>query len=186
MSYQLTTIAQYGVRLSGDEARSVFLEASASQFRSELACEAEDIYEEWDRTYVGTWLDIELEHHASEPVAFFSKYKFCQRLVPAERMEITLLGEHRGTALRRYRYHSDFRCDDASRRDDRLYAPGVEHHFFGIYLASDGYAYRDDLDAFTRPPRRMAIDNFTDFCAPVLLRLGIAPAPALHVFEQIW
>lgn len=186
MSYQLTTIAQYGVRLAGDEARIVFADISERQYLAELEVESEDIYEGWKRSYVGSWLDIEEEHDRSEPIAFYLKYEFCQRLVPRSRQEIIVDSSYPDKPLSRARYHSDFRHGDALRRGNRLYDAEVERHFFGIYLASYGYAYLDDLDAFSRPVPRIALDNYADFCAPALARLGLAREPRLYVFEQIW
>ena len=171
MSYQLTTIAQYGVRLDAQAARAVFLDISEQQFQAELASESEDIYEDWERSYVGSWLDIELERDESDQVEFFCKYRFCERLVPKPRQETTVIGEVRGVALQRYRYGSDFRCDSATLSDHRYYAAGIEHHLFGIYLASNGYGDRDDLNAFTRPVARVAIDKL-----PRILRTAAAPA----------
>jgi hypothetical protein len=181
VSYQLTTIALYGVRLAPDAARSCFLYLSERQYRAELAVESEDIYEDWKREYVGSWFDIADEHDYGDPVEFFTKYAFCERLVPRARLELTT--QSYGT---RCRYHSDFRCDDASRRDDRHYASDVESHVFGIYLASNGYGYKDPLADYTDLVSPIAIANFADFCAPVLSHFDIRQPPTVHLIDQIW
>jgi hypothetical protein len=61
--------------------------------------------------------------------------------------------------------------------------PGRES-IYGVYIASDGYAYHDNFRAFDSDPRIEA--NFEKYCVPVLQKLELNRTPQRIIIQQTW
>lgn len=197
MSYMETAIRLYAVKLSYDEAQRVLECAGHEGFRHERANEFretkaeftaidpfemqmmyEDLQEGLSTSYTYKSFSNLLE--------FFDYFNFPSQQVRAEHHQTipTSYDERRGIQYYRRRYYADLFCEDADSRGDSLRILPGRTTYYGIYVASDGYAYRDDLRAFDADLR--IAHNFQMYCAPILTSLHLERSPEWAITYQIW
>jgi hypothetical protein len=64
---------------------------------------------------------------------------------------------------------------------------GVDTYAFGIFLASRGYGYCDNLKNYTNPVNPIAIQRWKDCCVPLLAKVGIEIIePEVVKISQVW
>jgi hypothetical protein len=72
-----------------------------------------------------------------------------------------------------------------SRIHDLGYEPGY-NAVVGLYVASKGYAYSDNLEDFFTPDPRYTV-NFDRYILPILQELGIeVDPPKILIVNQVW
>lgn len=197
MSYMETAIRLYAVKLSFDEAQRVlecaghegFRQESANDFREtkaeftaidsfEMQMMYEDLQEGLSTSYTYKSFANLLE--------FFDYFNFPSQQVLIEHQETiaTSYDVKRGIQYYRHRYYADLFCEDADSRGDSLRRLPKRATYYGIYVASHGYAYNDDLHAFDADPR--IVDNFQRYCAPVLKTVQLERPPDWVNIYQTW
>jgi hypothetical protein len=198
MSYMLTAIHLYGVSLAYEEARRVLAHAGNLGFLQECERQFASLAEEFGQLDA---LDLQLYHadlQGGLPVSdypykqfatlvdFFDYFGFSHYQVPPQDMDIipTVYNERRGTQYHRHRYYADLFCQDADSRGDSLRLLPGKQSVYGIYIASSGYAYNDDVRVFDKDPRIEG--NFRKYCAPVLQELGLSRAVERVLIYQTW
>lgn len=194
----LTAIHLYGVSLSYEEARRVLAHAGNLGFLQECEQQFQSLKEEFGQLDA---IDMQLHYddlQGGVPVVdypykqfetlvdFFDYFGFSRYQVPPQAMDMipTVYNEKRGIQYHRQRYYADLFCEDADSRGDSLRILPGRQSVYGIYIASDGYAYHDDVGAFDKDPRIEG--NFRNYCAPVLATLGLSRAAERILLYQTW
>lgn len=73
-----------------------------------------------------------------------------------------------------------------SRIETNKFDPGY-NHFFGIYIASKGYAYSDDIKYFIRNTPKEAVELFNRLALPILQKYGVEDiSPDIQLVNQVW
>lgn len=196
MSYMLTDIWLYGVALTHDEARPVLEQAGHIGFLNECENEFKLVREDFvvDQFDLKIYYeDLQLDLPAYHPyktldtfVDFFDYFGFGRYQVPAwDRDTIpSAFDKKRNIQFHRLRYYADLFCEDADSRGDSLRLMPGRSTIYGIYIASNGYAYTDDVRSFDSDPRIEA--NFDKHCRPVLEKVGLARTPTRVCISQTW
>lgn len=197
MSYMLTRVRIYGVTLTYEEAKRAlditgelgFLAESENAFKA-LQGDFGPVDPFDMKSYYD---DLKMDLAPSYPYhqiqtlgEFFDYFGFPKYHVAAgDRQTIpSSFDERRGIQYYRLRYYADLFCHDADSRGDSLRSMPDRESSYGIYIASDGYAYRDDLRSFESDPSIKA--NFDRYCRPVLDSLGTTKTPAIMDVWQTW
>lgn len=198
MSYMLTAIHLYGVSLSYEEARRVLEHAGRLGFLQECAQQFQSLKEEFGQLDA---IDLQLHYNDLQDglpvfdypykqfatlVEFFDYFGFGRYQVPPQEMDVipTVYDQRREIQYHRQRYYADLFCADADARGDSLRVLPGSRSVYGIYIASDGYAYNDDVREFDKDPRIEG--NFRKYCAPVLESLGLCRDAARVLLYQTW
>ena len=197
MSYVLTNIALYGVTLSYEEGRRVLELAGNIGFLHEYQNDFRSLKEEFGtldpfdmKLYyddLNTGLPVDYPYHAFESVIdFFDYFSFpSYQVLPQHHDTIpTTYDKQRDIQYHRRRYHTDLFCCDADSRGDSLRIMPERETIYGVYIASDGYAYHDNFGEFTADPRIVA--NYQRYCLPVLENLGLGRPPSRQYIYQTW
>lgn len=197
MSYQLTDISLYGVTLPYEEAIRVLQHAGNLGFANERENKFESLKEEF--TAIDPFeMDLLYEDlKAGLPAAyayrdfpalidFFDHFGFpTYQVLPQHREKIpTVYDERRKIQYHRLRFHTDLFAIDADSRGDSLRILPWRKTIYGVYIASDGYAYRDNLREFASDSR--IEENFQRYCLPVLKVLGLERPAQRLVIQQTW
>ena len=196
MSYQTTAIRLFGVKLTHREASQVLELAGQQGLKHELQRQGIYLAETFERDIYD--LEVEFEdllngapasdgyRTLTTPVEFLDHYGFPAFQVPPPHADVipTARDERRGVQYHRFRYHADLFCEDADSRGKSLRLLPGRTSIYGIYIASDGYAYHDDLSRFGQDPRIEA--NFQVYCMHTLESLGLARRPSLFTLHQVW
>ncbi|HRI62731.1 MAG TPA: hypothetical protein PK156_00790 [Polyangium sp.] len=196
MSYQLTDIWLYGVSLTYEEALPIlehaghigFLNESEDEFkllREDFVVDPFDLKIYYEDLQVG--LPVNHLYKAFESfVDFFDYFGFCRYQVPARDRDTipSAFDKQRNIQFHRLRYYADLFCEDADSRGDSLRIMPDRPTIYGIYIASDGYAYRDNIRDYDTAPRIEA--NFDKHCRPVLEKFGLARTPTRVCISQMW
>lgn len=72
-----------------------------------------------------------------------------------------------------------------SAAENNTFEPGYEH-YFGIYVASNGYAYQDDEVSFIRNIPPEVIANFEEKVLPLMEKYNIQGEADIHIINQTW
>lgn len=197
MSYMLTHIRIHGVMLTYEEARAVLEIAGNIGFVAEYENDFQSVAEDFGKLDrfdmqmlyddLQSGLSPSYPYHTFESLGDFFDYFSLPtyQVASCDRDTIpTVYDEKRGIQFHRRRYYADLFCEDADSRGDSLRLMPNRTSAYGIYIASDGYAYRDDIKTFDSDPRIET--NFTQYCQPVLERLNIAKTPARLDIWQTW
>lgn len=75
--------------------------------------------------------------------------------------------------------------DTDSRIHSLTYESGMQH-YLGIYVASRGYGYQDDIIFFINHLPQEAMDNFQKVVKPLLEKYHISDTPEIHIITQTW
>lgn len=193
----LTTIDLYGAWFSYDEARFIleatgrlgFLRERERQFQSlrEDHSEVDPIDMQLHYEDLQQGIPIHYGHKCFETLPDFFDYFGCGSYqIPPPDIDIipTVFSKKRGIQYHRQRYYADLFCEDADTRGDSLRLMPGRKSVYGIYIASNGYAYHDDVRLFEKDPRIES--NFRKHCAPVLESLGLARTPERITLYQTW
>ena len=196
MSYQLTDIWLYGVSLTHDEARPVLEQAGHRGFANEFANEFKLLRED----FILDPFDMKMHYddlefgfrahyafHTFDTFAeFFDYFGFGRYQVPAKDRDTipSAFDKSRGIQFHRLRYYADLFCEDADSRGDSLRLLPDRNTIYGIYIASDGYAYTDNVRDFDSDPRIES--NFDKYCRPILEAVGLARTPKRVCISQTW
>lgn len=197
MSYMLTDISLYGVTLTYEEALQVLERAGNFGFINERENQFESLKEEF--TGIDNFeMDLLCEDLKSGLPASYT-YRSFQTLTeffdyfgfpsyqasPQHRQMIpTAFDERRNIQYHRMRYYTDLFAVDADSRGDSLRVLPWAKTIYGVYIASDGYAYRDNLREFADDVR--IEQNFQMYCLPVLKALGLERPAERLVIQQTW
>lgn len=197
MSYLLTDISLYGVTLPYEEALRVLQQAGNLGFLNERANEFASLKEEFtaiDPVEMDFLCeDLKAGLPASYPykdfqtlIDFYDYFGFpSYQVLPQHREKIpTVYDERRKIQYHRLRYYTDLFALDADSRGDSLRVLPWRKTVYGVYIASDGYAYRDKLREFADDPR--IEENFQRYCLPVLKELGLEQSAQRVVIQQTW
>lgn len=197
MSYQLTDIRLYGVTLSYEEALRVLERAGHLGYHNERANKFESLKEEYTAVDPFEMEVLYEDLKSGFPAAYtyrdfqtlidFFDY-FCfpsYQVLPLHRQTIpTSFDERRKIQYHRLRYYTDLFCLDADSRGDSLRVLPWSQTVYGVYIASDGYAYHDDFRQFDSDARIEA--NFQMYCLPVLKELDLVRPAQRLVIQQTW
>jgi len=197
MSYMLTTISLYGVSLTYEEAQRVLELAGNIGFLHEYQNEFRSLAEEFGmldpfemKSYyddLKDGLDVDYPYHKFETlIDFFDYFSFPEyQVLPQHKDTIpTAYDKRRDIQFHRHRYYTDLFCCDADSRGDSLRILPERETIYGVYIASDGYAYADNLGNFQSDPRIIA--NYQMYCLPVLEKLGLGRPPSHQIIYQTW
>lgn len=95
--------------------------------------------------------------------------------------------EHRGTPIYRERNMPQMVADGAdSRIDDLSYSKESDDHVLGIYVASKGYAYTDNIEEHIKNIGGKTFENFDKYIKPILQEEGISEEPKMRIMNQVW
>lgn len=193
----LTQIHLYGVSLSYEEAVRVLEAAGTRGYWQECEREFRSLRDEFagiDPVDMDLWYEglqhgwpADYPYHRIESLLdFFDYFGFPRFQIPVQEYDTipTVYNEQQGIQFYRHRYYADLFSEDADSRGDSLRILPERASVYGIYIASDGYAYTDDIREFEKDPRIEG--NFAKHCVPVLETLGLVRAPERIVLYQTW
>lgn len=89
------------------------------------------------------------------------------------------------TDIDRHRYYPNLVSE---KTDSRIHCLEYEEgysHVFGLHIASNGYAYSDELENFMTI-NDMCTNNFNKYCKPVLDEFNINLEPKILITSQVW
>jgi hypothetical protein len=196
MSYQLTDIWLYGVSLTYDEACLVLEHAGhigfLNEFGNDFNLVGEDfIVDPLDMKMLYDDLAFGLPAYYSFKTfntfaEFFDYFGFGRYQVLAKDRDTipSVYDKNRNVQFHRLRYYADLFCENADSRGDSLRLLPDRTTIYGIYIASDGYAYHDDVRRFDSDPRIEL--NFDRYCRPTLDAVGLARTPKRVCITQTW
>ena len=72
-----------------------------------------------------------------------------------------------------------------SRIHNNKYQP-KRQHYLGIYIASSGYAYTDNIKYFLKSTPLEALRNFEMLVEPLLKKYEIKEDPEVYTVNQVW
>lgn len=73
--------------------------------------------------------------------------------------------------------------------DSRIHSNTFEQehqHYLGIYIASKGYGYEDQINKFLKEIPKEAIENFNNSIQPLLDKYQVKETPDIQIIEQTW
>lgn len=87
----------------------------------------------------------------------------------------------------RKRFYVKMLTPDADSRINNLaFDPEVSDiHYFGIYCATNGYAYSDNIKEYLINTPDKAKENFDKYVLPILAKHGIETSPETHIVLQV-
>jgi hypothetical protein len=88
-----------------------------------------------------------------------------------------------------YRYQIQIMGEDTDSRIhlNHGYEEDAHEHVFGIFLASRGYAWSDEISDYTTNINPLVMERWKSHCVPLLNKIGIKePKPEVHFITQVW
>ncbi len=199
MSYQATHMAIYGIEVDFNQSKDILLYIAEKVWEKELKENFPTIREEWINEIVDSLpfhYDIlksegktDFNDSIIDIYTFFDLLNLCEHFTPLSDREIipSYFDQHKNKQYYRYRYYTDLFSIDADTRSESLRFNEGKNSVFGVYLASNGYAYEDDVNSYTSTLDKRAIANFENYCWPVLRFLHIPHQnPDIHHIIQTW
>lgn len=90
-----------------------------------------------------------------------------------------------GTSGSTVMYPSMFGENADSRIDNLDFMPDNDN-YLGIYVASKGYAYHDDISYFLKNIPMEVVENFKLYIQPILDDFKISDVAEVHICNQVW
>ncbi len=86
----------------------------------------------------------------------------------------------------RHRYYPTMYSEGTDSRIHNLEFEERFNHVVGLYIASKGYAYNDNIEDYLTP-NQMCEDNYNKYIVPMLEDLGIEKKePKILIVNQVW
>jgi len=197
MSYQRTLISVYGVELSFELARHLHFEICDKVYRKEREVGFPEVLEEWATSpeSLGEYYD-ELQEgkviytlfaDQTDIHEFFNCCGFSKRQADITDVDKipSSFDASRDKQYYRYRYYVDFFLKGGDTRGEIRFAENGTT-VFGVYIASNGYAYNDDLAHFNQEGQTRYVNNFNIYCRPILEKYNVHTTPVVMEMEQTW
>ncbi len=160
MGYALTNIVVFGVKLTEAEAESIY----------NKSCTEEDGFKE-DKSLLRY---RRVEDHNKD--RYGVKDGCC----------VTSYKQH-DSGIGSVVFDTQMWSDGTDSRSDSLDFESGYEHYLGVYVASDGYAYGDDIVYFIKNPPPEALLAFEHNVKPILEEMGIEDkVPQWYMLRQTW
>lgn len=156
MGYAATTVIMYGVAIDEDIAEQIH----NNEMNEDGEFNGEKMYDNvyYRKNHQGS------RHPQQEPVTQYSEHNLGMGYV----------------------FHPDMLSEDT---DSRIHSNTFEpdhQHYLGIYIASKGYAYDDNIKEFIKNIPPEAVENFKNAIQPLLDKYGVTDEPDIQIINQVW
>jgi hypothetical protein len=160
MSYESTMVVLYGIKISEEIARKIY----ENEFdKAEGTFKNQDMY----KNVLFRRLS-QNQNNEGKQLTPVSPYK------------------HHCEGTDSFVFYPKMWADNVDSRTNSLIYQPTRQHYLGIYVGSNGYAYKDKILHFIRKPPREAIQNFQDCIRPLMSKYNILEEPDVQVVNQVW
>lgn len=172
MGYASTDVIVYGVPVSEEIAEKLYQRFVGKEF-------LDDNEEQENPNFTGDFYIPNTEH-----LFYFRKLYEGDKHTQQE--PITPYKQHSTGGINSHIFYPTLISEGTDSRIDNLIFDSGYQHYFGIYVASKGYGYYDEIKSFIRKTPQEAIDNFNQAILPILKEYHVDIEPDTHIVNQTW
>jgi hypothetical protein len=155
MGYAQTTIIAYGIKIDEETAQQIY----ENEFNEDGEFEDVSLYQNihYRKAYGGS-------NQQNEPATPYSQHD-----------------DGSGSTV----FYPEMWSNGTDSRIESLRFNEGNQHYLGIYIASRGYGYSDDINFFKKAPQE-AIQSFETGIRPLMEKYGIKGRPGIRIITQVW